>query len=65
MPPQRHLAASRAPEIIRTAARGCRPATGGQLLEGLAVLVLSSQGTLLEAIMVRDEAEWDGGSPAG
>lgn len=64
VPPQRHLAASRAPEIIRTAARGCRPAMGGQLLEGLAVLVLSSQGTLLEAIIFTDVAEWDGGSPA-
>lgn len=65
MSPQRHLAASHAPEIIRTAARGCGPATGGQLLEGPAVLMLSSQGTLLEAIMVSDVAEWDGGSPAG
>lgn len=60
VPPQRHLAASRAPEIIGTAARGCRPATGGQLLEGLAMLVIFS-GDLVGSHHV---TEWDGGSPA-
>lgn len=39
VPPQRHLAAFCAPEIIITAAPGCCPSMGGQLLKWLTMLV--------------------------